>query len=208
MDTAAYAQGIFMGASLIIAIGAQNAFVLTQAVRRNHALPVAAVCAFIDVALITAGVMGLGALVANNAILKGAAALGGAAFLIWFGARSLAEAFASHSLEANAASGSDARLGPTLAATLAVSLLNPHVYLDTVVMLGAISGNFPGDGRYWFGAGAGTASVVWFFGLSLAGSALAPVFRKPGAWRVMHALVCLMVWWIAGGLLYGFFMES
>lgn len=204
METAgAYIQGLFMGASLIIAIGAQNAFVLSHAVRHNHALAVAGLCAFIDAALIAAGVLGLGALVANNELLKNGAALGGAAFLIWFGAKSLTRALKPNSLEAdNAAPG---RLGPTLAATLAVSLLNPHVYLDTVVMLGAISGNFAGNGRYVFGAGAATASVLWFFGLSLAGTLLAPVLQKPRAWQIINILVCLMVWQIAAQLLLGFF---
>lgn len=201
--THAYWQGLFMGASLIIAIGAQNAFVLAQGVRRNHALAVAALCAMLDALLIAAGVCGLGTLVANNEFLKGAASLGGAAFLIWFGARSLADAFKTRGLEADA--GIRPGLGPTLGATLAVSLLNPHVYLDTVVMLGAISGNFPGLGRYYFGAGAATASLIWFFSLSLAGSVLAPVLRRPSAWRVVNLLVCLMVWWVAAGLLRGWF---
>ena len=197
----AYWQGIGMGAGLIIAIGAQNAFVLSQAIRRNHALPVAGLCSLIDALLIAAGVCGLGRLVAENEMLRTIAALGGAAFLLWFGARSLTEAFKHNEL---ATHGPDARgLGATLAATLAVSLLNPHVYLDTVVMLGAISGNYAGNGRYFFGAGAASASVLWFFSLGIAGSMLAPVFKKPGAWRVLHLLVCLMVWWVAATLLYG-----
>lgn len=196
-------QGFLVGAGLIVAIGAQNAFVLTQAVKRNHAMAVAAVCAALDALLIAAGVLGIGTLVASNTILQTAASLGGAAFLIWFGAKSLCEAFKEHSLEA----GEDAQrgLGPTLTATLAVSLLNPHVYLDTVIMLGAISGNFPGSGRYWFGLGAATASFLWFFGLSLAGRAMAPLFQKALAWRVLHLCVCLMVWRVAATLLHAWF---
>lgn len=201
--TAAYWQGVIMGASLIIAIGAQNAFVLTQAIRRNHAMAVAALCALIDVLLIAAGVCGLGTLVAGNDILRGIAALGGAAFLIVFGAKSLADAGKSRGLEACGTVRSG--LAPTLGATLAISLLNPHVYLDTVVMLGAISGQFPGEARYYFGVGAASASLVWFFSLSLAGSALAPLFKKPVAWRVINLLVCLMVWWVAAGLLRDYF---
>lgn len=201
--TVAYYQGIIMGASLIIAIGAQNAFVLTQAIRRNHALSVAALCAVIDALLIAAGVCGLGTLVAGNAILRGIAALGGAAFLIVFGAKSLADARKTQGLEA--CGRVSYGLAPTLGATLAISLLNPHVYLDTVIMLGAISGQFPGEGRYWFGLGAASASVVWFFSLSFAGSALAPIFKKAAAWRVINLLVCLMVWWVAAGLLRGYF---
>ncbi len=192
-----------MGASLIIAIGAQNAFVLTRAVRRDHALTVAAVCTLIDAALIAAGVCGLGALVAGNTLLKTGAAAGGALFLFWFGAKSLAAARKDHSLRMEEDGCRETALGPTLAATLAVSLLNPHVYLDTVVMLGAVSGSFPGGERYLFGAGAATASLIWFFGLSLAGALLAPLFMRPLAWKILHGLVCLMVWWVAAGLVRG-----
>lgn len=201
----AYTQGFFMGAGLIIAIGAQNAFVLAQSIRRNHALPVAALCALIDALLIAAGVCGLGALVAGNETLRGAAALGGAGFLLVFGAKSLADARKSQGLYAYGAVRPG--LASTLGATLAVSLLNPHVYLDTVVMLGAVSAQFSGVGRYWFGMGAASASLVWFFSLSLAGSALAPLFKKPAAWRAVNLLVCLMVWWVAAGLLRGYFAE-
>lgn len=206
INASPYLAGLVTGASLIIAIGAQNAFVLTQAVRHNHALAVATLCATLDALLIAAGVCGVGTLIAESRVLSGIASLGGAAFLFWFGARSLMEAFKSNSLDAETASpGGRSGLLPTLAATLAVSLLNPHVYLDTVIMLGAVSANFPGQGRYLFGAGAASASLVWFFSLSLAGTMLAPLFKKPGAWRVLHLAVTLMVWWVAVTLLVAFF---
>ena len=192
-----------MGAGLIIAIGAQNAFVLTQGIRRNHALAVAGLCALLDILLIAAGVCGLGRLVAENDALKHTATLGGAAFLIWFGFRSLSAARKKDVLAAN--SSGVQGLGPTLAATLAVSLLNPHVYLDTVVMLGAISGNYADTGRYAFGAGAATSSTLWFFALGLAGALLAPLFAKPRSWQILNLLVCLTVWWIAASLLCGYF---
>ena len=96
-------------------------------------------------------------------------------------------------------------LRPTFTGTLAVARLTPPVSLDTVVRLGAISSNFPGQGRYAFGAGAATASLLWFFTLALAGSMLAPLFRKPRAWQVLHLLVTLMVWWVAANLLRGYF---
>ncbi len=206
MEAAAiYWQGLSMGASLIIAIGAQNAFVLTRSIRHEHALAVSATCALIDVLLIAAGVCGIGTLVATNATLRGIAALGGAAFLVWFGARSLCAALRTQRLAANGSEGHPPGLTATLAATLAVSLLNPHVYLDTVVMLGAISGNYPGNGRYIFGAGAATSSVLWFFSLCFAGSRLTPVFNNPRAWQYLNLFVCLLVWWIAATLLYGYF---
>jgi L-lysine exporter family protein LysE/ArgO len=199
----AFLAGLGMGASLIVAIGAQNAFVLTQAIRRDHALAVAALCSLLDALLIAAGVCGLGAWVAGNAVLKNVAALGGAVFLLCFGARSLANARKEQSLGTDEAPG--AGLGPTLSTALAVSLLNPHVYLDTVVMLGAVSGSYPGAERYIFGAGATTASFLWFFGLSLAGGLLAPLFLRPAAWKIINILVCLTVWWIAFGLIRSFF---
>ena len=129
----AFLAGLGLSASLIVAIGAQNSFVLAQAILRNHALPVAALCSLLDALLIAAGVCGLGARVAENIILKNVAALGGAVFLLCFGARSLANSRREQNLGAGAAPG--AGLGHTLATALAVSLLNPHVYLDTVVML-------------------------------------------------------------------------
>ena len=198
----AYWQGLGMGASLIIAIGAQNAFVLTQAIRGNHALAVSALCAALDAALIAAGVCGLGGLVAQSETLRFAACFGGAAFLLWFGARSLQAAFKPKGLTADA--GAVQGLGPTLLATLGVSLLNPHVYLDTVVMLGAISGNYPGASRYAFGTGAVTASVLWFFSLSLAGKLLSPVFKKDRSWQCLHVVVCGVVWCVAAHLVYDY----
>jgi len=199
-------QGFFTGAGLIIAIGAQNAFVLTQSIRRNHAFAVAGLCAALDAILITVGVCGLGTLVANNEILRAVATFGGAAFLLWFGLRSFLQARQPIGLAANATVSEG--LWSTLSATLAISLLNPHVYLDTVIMLGSISGNYPGPGRYFFGLGAATASIIWFFTLCLAGRALAPVFSKPRSWQLLHLLVALMVWWVAAGLLLEYFTVS
>ena len=194
----AYVQGMGMGAGLIVAIGAQNAFVLSQSIRKNHHWAVAALCAFLDVVLITAGVGGLGMLIASNDWLQRIAALGGALFLLYFGFNSLRAAFGTECLEAsNDATCSFSRV---MGATLAVSLLNPHVYLDTVVLLGAISGQFEGDARLYFGFGACTASVLWFFSLALAGRVMAPLFKNPTSWRVLHVIVTCLVWWVAWGL--------
>ncbi len=205
MDFSSYLQGLGLGASLIVAIGAQNAFVLTQGIRRNHPWAVAGLCAIIDLLLIAVGVAGIGTLVARSAFLHVAASLGGGTFLLCFGGKALKSAFSGQALE-------QARNGPsslrqTLAAVLAVSLLNPHVYLDTVVMLGALSGRHGDAGRWLFGAGAGTASLLWFFGLAQCGRALAPLFKKPASWRVLNLLVCLVVWWIAFALLLDLYRE-
>ncbi|MDR2892420.1 MAG: LysE/ArgO family amino acid transporter [Deltaproteobacteria bacterium] len=212
-----YLNGLLTGASLIIAIGAQNAFVLTRAIEGRQAHAVAGLCAFIDIVLISLGVCGLGSLVAGNEILRAIATFGGAGFLIWFGLRSFIQALRikrldqeAHTLvpsKESAKNKGDLRrdLRHAMAATLAISLLNPHVYLDTVIMLGAISGNYPGFGRYFFGLGAITASVIWFFSLSFAGSKLAPIFARPRSWIILYTLVGLMVWWVAAGLLLDYY---
>lgn len=193
-----YLQGLGMGASLIVAIGAQNAFVLSQSIRRNHHKSVAGICILCDCLLITIGVLGVGAMFATNPLLRDVATWGGAAFLLWFGFSSFRSALRGGSLHTD--EGRTLPLRAAVAGAFAVSLLNPHAYLDTVVLLGGISTTFAGEGRYLFGAGALTASVLWFCVLSLGGRALAPVFRKPSAWRVLDGLVCAMVWTIAIGL--------
>lgn len=197
--TTAYIQGLSMGGGLIIAIGAQNAFVLTQGVRRNHALAVALVCIACDMVLITLGVTGVGAVVASSPVLTLAAAWGGAAFLGWYGLGAFRSAWRGGLMEADAESGETLRR--TLLLTLAVTLLNPHVYLDTVVLMGSVSGRFPAPDRYGFGLGAATASTIWFLGLSLGGRLLAPVFSRPVTWRVLDVAVGLTMWTIAATLI-------
>ncbi len=202
MIISTYLQGLGIGLSLIVAIGAQNAFVLTQSLKRQHHLPVALVCALIDIILISLGVLGLGALIAQSRLLSLAASLGGAIFLFYFGFKSLLAAENPGSLEAQKKISSSLR--QTLLTTLALSLLNPHVYLDTVVMLGALSSHYVVPDRYLFAAGAMTASIVWFMSLALAGKILAPYFKNPTAWRILYLLVALLVWWIALGLARNF----
>lgn len=198
MTTAAYMQGMATGAGLIVAIGAQNAFVLSCAIRRNHHLAVAAVCIVCDALLIAAGVTGVGSFIASDPVLRFVAAAGGALFLGWFGWGALRSALRPGSLEAQEAE--SATLYKVLATTLGVTLLNPHVYLDTVVMLGAISGSYVGEARFAFGYGAASASFMWFILLALAGQMLAPVFRKPAAWRILDGCVCAAVWLVAWSL--------
>jgi L-lysine exporter family protein LysE/ArgO len=196
-------QGMGSGAVLIVAIGAQNAFVLSQGVRRNHILTVALICSLCDALLIAAGVSGIGSIVASHPALMRGAALGGAVFLFGYGLKAFCSAVRGDVLEAQRhESGS---LWSVILATLAVTLLNPHVYLDTLMLLGSISGQFSGDGRYLFGLGAMSASLLWFFSLSLGGLMLAPVFSKPRAWRVLDSLVGLVMWTIAASLIWNLF---
>lgn len=198
MITTAYLQGLGTGAGLIIAIGAQNAFVLTQSLARNHHVLVVLVCAASDILLITLGLAGMGAaLQANDAFLAGATWLG-AGFLFWYGLRSFRSALASGGLEPGARARMS--LGATLAATLAVTYLNPHVYLDTVLLLGSIGGRYPAPDRLLFGAGAATASCLWFLVLGLGAPLLAPLFRHPRVWAVLDVLVGLTMWSVAASL--------
>ncbi len=194
-----FIQGFGMGGGLIVAIGAQNAFVLTQGVRRNHHLAVAGLCIVCDVVLIGLGVTGVGAAVAMSPVLGRVAAWGGAAFLLWYGLGAFRSALKKESMDIGEDSGDT--LGRTLLLTLAVTLLNPHVYLDTLVLMGSISGQFGMPDRYVFGMGAATASTAWFLVLSLGGQVLAPVFRRPLTWRILDGLVCLTMWTIAASLI-------
>lgn len=190
-----FISGFGMGGGLIVAIGAQNAFVLTQGVRRNHHLAVAALCALCDAVLITLGVTGVGTMVASDPTLGTIAAWGGAAFLTWYGLAALRSAFKGGALEETDNGGKT--LQHTLMLTLAVTLLNPHVYLDTIVLMGSVSGQFALPERYLFAVGASTASLLWFFTLSLGGQMLAPAFKRDITWRVLDCAVCLTMWGIA-----------
>lgn len=194
------AKGFGMSAGLIIAIGAQNALVLTYGLKRQHATLVASVCFFIDTALIIAGVSGMGLLLRQSPQLLWIARWGGAAFLLAYGIRAFASALQNESMNANVHTQSTWQAA--VLATLAVSLLNPHVYLDTVLLLGAIGGQLPNGERPWFTAGAILASCCWFFGLSLVAGKLVPLFRRRIAWRVLDIFVGATMWAIAITLMW------
>lgn len=191
-------HGFATGAGLIVAIGAQNVFVLGQGLARNHPVAVAATASAIDAALIALGLAGVGAALAASPVLSGVAALGGALFLAWYGLKSLAAVRSGQSLAVGGA-------GPrgcwaVVGATIALSLLNPHVYLDTVVLLGTVGSQHAGAGRWLFGLGAAAASVAWFFSLTLGARLAAPLLARPGAWRVFHAAVGAIMLGLAWGL--------
>lgn len=191
--------GLATSAGLIIAIGAQNAFVLSQGVRREYHWPIAALCSLIDAVLITLGIAGMGVLIGQSEVILQLITWGGALFLFWYGANALKSALRDEVLDLSENQFSGLR--SALLTTLALSLLNPHVYLDTVVLLGGIGGQYPEHDRYWFGAGAALFSFVWFFSLSLGARWLAPLFHRPVSWRVLDGFVCLMMWTLAGLLL-------
>ncbi|MGI2258387.1 LysE/ArgO family amino acid transporter [Shewanella sp. GXUN23E] len=197
----AFIQGMAIGGSLIMAVGAQNAFVLKQGIKRSHPLPIALLCSFIDALMITAGVLGLGHLITSMPMIKHLASFGGALFLLWYGANALRDSFKVKGMELEVAQGRDT-LRKAILTTLGISLLNPHLYLDTVVLLGSISTQFDDDVRHWFGAGAILASFVWFFSLSFGARLLGPVFAKPVAWKVLDRFIWLTMWSIAAALLW------
>ena len=191
--------GFALGFSLILAIGAQNAFVLRQGLRREHVLAVVLVCACSDALLVAAGVSGFGALAERVPGLERVMRYGGAAFLLIYGARSFWAAWRGGAvLEAGHGAGS---LRRAVLTCLALTWLNPHVYLDTVVLLGSISAQY--EDRLAFGIGAVCASFVFFFALGYGARLLAPVFRRPGSWRVLDAGVGAVMWAIAANLLTG-----
>jgi L-lysine exporter family protein LysE/ArgO len=198
----AFASGFALGASLIIAIGAQNAFVLRQGLLREHVGAVVLTCVVLDVSLMTVGVSGMAVSLQSHPQLLRAVGWAGAAFLAWYGLAAARRAFAPQSL--HAAQGTGARaLGPVLAQTLAVSLLNPHVYLDTVLLLGSVGAQQPAALRPSFLAGAGLASTVWFYLLGFGARVLAPLFARPVAWRVLDGVVALTLWVCAAALTVG-----
>lgn len=193
--------GVGFGLSLIIAIGAQNAFVLRQGLRREHVFAVVAVCALSDVLLIAVGVGGLGSLIQAAPWLLDTMTIGGAAFLIVYGLLAARRAFRPSAIDADAA-GKPTSLRTAVTTCLALTWLNPHVYLDTVILLGSVAGSH-GDDRWWFGLGAAIGSIVWFTVLGYGARALRPLFAKPTAWRVLDVLIAVVMFAIAASLLRG-----
>lgn len=204
----AYFQGFGLGAGLIIAIGAQNAFVLEQGLRRQWVFVTALVCTICDATLYVLGIGGVGTLIAQNPALTLVATWGGAAFLLWYGVRSFRSALRPESLDPQANKLRGTTLRQTLLAVLAVSLLNPHVYLDTVVVVGSIGAQYPAETRTVFALGATTASAVWFFGLAFGAARLAPLFSRPIAWRVLDFAVAGVMWVIAISLVWNSFTRA
>lgn len=191
--------GLGFGLSLIIAIGAQNAFVLRQGLRREHVLAVVIVCAASDAILIAAGVAGFGTIVQLAPRLLVVVRVAGAAFLLVYGGLALRRALRPSRLTTDVA-GASTPLAPVLATVLALTWLNPHVYLDTIVLLGSVAGTH-GENRWAFGVGSAIASVLWFSVLGFGARLLRPVFARPVAWRVLDAFVAVVMVAIAVSLL-------
>lgn len=193
-----YSNGLLVAIGLIMAIGAQNAFVLAQSLRREHHLPAALLCIICDALLVAAGVFGLAAVLSQSPTLMGVARWGGAAFLLWYGSQALRRAWRPQALNQSGAP-LPRSLKAVLLATLAVTLLNPHVYLDTVLLIGSLGAQQPVPGAYVMGAAS--ASLLWFLSLALGAAWLAPWLARPITWRLIDVGVAVMMFSIAWQLL-------
>ncbi len=194
--------GLLLGGSLIIAIGAQNAFILRQGLIRQHVFILCLICAVSDAMLIGLGVAGLGAVISGSDLLIAIVTLGGALFLACYAVLALRRALAPTALTA-AKSGAGS-LKAAVLTCLAFTFLNPHVYLDTVLLVGGLSGRYQGEARLAFAIGAMSASFLWFFGLGYGARVLEPLFAKPSAWRVLDGLIALVMAALSVSLLYRF----
>ena len=197
--------GLLTGLSLIVAIGAQNAYLLRQGLRRAHVVPIVAVCALSDFVLIFAGVSGIGAIVSHAGWALVTVRWLGAAFLTWYGLSSAWRARRPATGLAAPAPGaaSDREAGPVVRRAMALTWLNPHVYLDTVLLIGSVAATHGPSGRWWFGVGACAASAAWFIGLGFGARLLAPLLASPRAWQVLDLLVAATMLVIAVKLATG-----
>ena len=191
-----YLQGLMLGAALILPLGPQNAFVMNQGIRRQYHIMTALLCTLSDVALICAGVFGGSALLMQSPWLLALVTWGGVLFLLWYGFGALKTAFARDIDLENAEALRQGR-GQIIATMLAVTWLNPHVYLDTFVVLGSLGGQLAEMPKRWFALGTISASFLWFFSLALLAAWLAPRLRTATAQRVINILVGLVMWFIA-----------
>ncbi|MFY1664834.1 LysE/ArgO family amino acid transporter [Pseudomonas sp. Pseu.R1] len=189
-----YLNGLLVAFGLIMAIGTQNAYVLAQSLRREHHLSVAVLCILCDVVLVAAGVFGLANVLAHNPTLLAVARWGGVVFLLWYGAKALRRALAPQSLQEGDVNGQRSRRAVLLTA-LAVTLLNPHVYLDTVLLIGSLGAQQTEPGAYV--AGAASASLLWFSTLAIGAAWLAPWLARPATWRLLDLMVAVMMFSVA-----------
>jgi L-lysine exporter family protein LysE/ArgO len=200
--TSIFFKGFFLGASLIMAIGLQNAFVLRQGIKKHHVFVTAFTASLIDVVLIGAGVLGFGALIEAFPSLITYITWGGVAFLVVYGIKSMFRAFKPEKMDEKYAKGmiKEGSSREIVLIILAISLLNPHVYLDTVVLIGGLAASYGETGKYVFGLGASIASFCWFFALGYSARFLAPLFARPKSWQVLDSLIALTMWGIAVSL--------
>ncbi|MEM8749538.1 MAG: LysE/ArgO family amino acid transporter [Pseudomonadota bacterium] len=201
-----FINGFLLGGGLIIAIGAQNAFILRQGLLQQHVFLLCLVASMADAALIAAGTAGIGTLVQANPTLLWWVTIGGGIFLAVYAIMALRRAFQSGGLDASGNGGLS--LKAALLTLLAFTFLNPHVYLDTVVLVGGISGQYAGNERLLFTIGAMAASFVWFFALGYGAKQLVPVFRKPRAWQILDLLIAAVMAFLSFSLFWRAFSSG
>ncbi|WP_299880806.1 LysE/ArgO family amino acid transporter [uncultured Cocleimonas sp.] len=192
-----FLTGLILGASLIIAIGAQNAYVLKQGLLKKHVFIICLICSLSDAILIVIGTSGLGKIVNDHPDWLKVITWLGAIYLIIFGLMSLRSAFKNETLEIAATDGSSQNLRKVVATVLALTFLNPHVYLDTVLLIGSIASPYSDEHRLYFTIGAVCASFLWFFTLGYGARLLAPLFAKTHAWKILNILIGLVMFSIA-----------
>ena len=199
-----FLQGWALSLGLIVAIGAQNAFVLRQGLRREHVASVVFFCALSDALLIAAGVLGMAQALGESPMVAQVLALAGAVFLAVYGWKALRRALHQNGLLANE-EGEGLSWASAMAQAAAFTVLNPHVYLDTVLLVGSIGAQQPADLQVWFVAGASSASLLWFCALGFGARWLAPLFAQPRAWQVLDILIGLTMWALSGMLVMRLF---
>jgi len=194
-----FISGLLLGLSLIVAIGAQNAYVLRQGLLRAHVFVISTICFLSDAILIAAGIAGLGTFISKNPDWLGLVSLIGGVFLLAYGALAFKRALNPGGLKP--AEGGKGSLSKAVLITLALTWGNPHVYLDTVVLIGGLSARYPGTERLSFGMGAITGSALWFYALGFGARYLAPLFARPIAWRILDITIAGVMWSLAWSLL-------
>ncbi len=196
-----FLTGLILGASLIIAIGSQNAYVLKQGLLKSHVFLVCLICSLSDALLIIIGTSGLGTIVQSHPEWLKVITWLGAIYLFIFGLLSFRYALKNETLEIAATDGSSQNTHKVVSTVLALTFLNPHVYLDTVILIGSIASPYSSEQRLYFTLGAVCASFIWFFSLGYGARLLAPIFAKTNAWKILNIGIGLIMWWIAYQLL-------
>lgn len=191
-------RGALISASLIIAIGAQNLFVLKQGLLRNHIFYVSVICFICDFVLMSIGILGVGTFISTNPLITNILAILGALFLIWYGFKAFKSAIkGTSSMQVQSQDSNDNSLVKVILATLAITLLNPHVYLDTVVIVGGIAGTLSSEQKIAFLIGAVCVSFIWFFSIGYGARLLTPLFKQKRMWVILDCLVGLVMFYIA-----------
>ena len=196
----AFISGFLISISLILALGPQNVFVLRQGLLRSHVFASCLVCSISDALLIAAGVLGVGLFITQIEGLAIWMSIGAAIFLIFYGCLRIKSALNPKGLEVDDSESKD--LWPTMLAGLAFTYLNPHVYVDTLLLIGGASSSYTGDDKLMFGIGAATASFVFFFSLGYGAKSLSPVLNNPESWKIIDLLIAGIMFTVAGILLF------